>query len=134
MIPIIVNSPEPMVKARVITLKERSEQAIKVLQDVGVLHVERSQQLTAIDRDIIDRRRQEVGELLTMVRKMLGYIAGKRKVFLEKDTEVIYTRPFSEIDKEVRSVCGKFTELYEKAVEINTEIERLKERLKDYET
>ncbi|MCD6452933.1 MAG: hypothetical protein J7K77_01415 [Dehalococcoidales bacterium] len=130
MIPVIVNSPEPMVKARVITLKEHSEQAIRVLQGVGVLHVEQSQQLTAIDRDIIDRRRQEVGELLTMVRSMLGYIAEKQEVSLEKDTEVIYTRPFSEIDKEVRSVCGKFTKLREREVKVNTEIERLKEEQK----
>ena len=38
--PIIINSPESMVKVRVVTLKDYSEQTLKTLHKVGVLHVE----------------------------------------------------------------------------------------------
>ena len=49
MIPVILSSPDPMVKVRVITLKDYSEQALKTLHKVGVLHVEQGEELKPID-------------------------------------------------------------------------------------
>ena len=37
MIPVLVNTPEPMLKLRVVTVKDSSEQTLKVLQKVGVV-------------------------------------------------------------------------------------------------
>jgi len=42
MIPIIVNTPAPMAKVRVVTTKDYSTETLKTLHTAGVLHVEES--------------------------------------------------------------------------------------------
>jgi len=54
MIPVVLSSPESMVKVRVITLKDYSEQALKTLHKVGVLHVEQGEELNPVDKAAID--------------------------------------------------------------------------------
>jgi len=56
MIPGILSSPQPMVKVRVITLKDYSEQTLKTLHRVGVLHVEQGEGLKPIDKAAIEER------------------------------------------------------------------------------
>jgi len=128
MIPVILNSPEPMVKVRVITLKDYSEQALKTLHKVGVLHVEQGEELKPVDKAAIEGQQKEVSELLAFVGGILGYITEKQQVSPGEDVEVIYTRPFGEIGREVRSLYTRFAELYQKAVKINEEIKALTEQ------
>jgi len=126
--PIIINSAEPMVKVRVVTLKDYSEQALKTLHSVGVLHVEEAKELKPIDRSAIENQRREVNELSTFVNNMLAYLAEEESVSPERDVDVIYTRPFSEISREVRSIYSRFKELYDKANRADNEIQELTER------
>ncbi len=128
MIPIVLSSPETMVKVRVITLKDYSEQALKTLHKVGVLHVEQGEELKPIDKAAIESQQKEVGELSTFVGDILGYVTEKQEVSPKEDVEVIYTRPFGEIGREVRSLYTRFTELYQKAVKIDEEITALTEQ------
>jgi len=130
MIPVILNSPEPMVNVRVITLKDYSEQTLKTLHRVGVLHVEQGEELQPVDRAAIESQQKEVSELSAFVSDLLGYITEKQRVSPGEDVEVIYTRPFGEIGREVRSLYTRFTELYQKAVRIDEEIKALTEQKK----
>ncbi len=128
MIPVVLSSPESMVKVRVITLKDYSEQALKTLHKVGVLHVEQGEELKPIDKAAIESQQKEVGELSAFVGDILGYITKKQEVSPGEDVDVIYTRPFSEIGREVRSLYTRFAELHQKAVKIDEEIEALTEQ------
>ena len=128
MIPAVLSSPESMVKVRVITLKDYSEQALKTLHKVGVLHVEQGEELRPIDKAAIESQQKEVSELSAFVGDILGYITEKQEVSPGEDVEVIYTRPFGEIGREVRSLYTRFAELHQKAVKIDEEIEALTEQ------
>ncbi len=127
MIPLIVNNPEPMVKVRVMTVKDYSEQALKTLHRIGVLHVEEGKELKPIDRAAIESERREVSQLLTFVDSVFSYIPQKERVSLEEDVEVIYTRPFSEISGEVTSLYNKIDKLHERIVKLNQEVQQLTE-------
>ncbi|MEA3442961.1 MAG: V-type ATPase 116kDa subunit family protein [Chloroflexota bacterium] len=131
MMPLIVNTPDPMLKARVITVKDYSDKALKTLHKVGVLHVEESKELKPVDRDAIEYERGLIVELLTDLDDILVYIPKGEKVFLGEDVEVIYTRPFSEVDNEVKSLCNKLANMHRSAVKVNEEVHRLTE-LKKY--
>jgi len=125
---VVLNSPEPMTKVRVITLKDYSEPTLKALHKVGVLHAEVAEELKPLDKIAIESQQREVGELLTFIHNMLGYIGKKEEVSPEEDVEVIYTRPFGEVGKEIRSVYASFAELYEETVKIDKEIKELTEK------
>lgn len=125
MLPGILTSPQPMVKVRVITLKDYSEQALKTLHRVGVLHVERGEELKPIDKAAIEDQRKEVGELYAFVDDVLGYVTEKQEVSPKEDVDVIYTRPFGEIGREVKSLHIRFGELHQKAVRIDEESKAL---------
>jgi len=130
MMPLILNSPESMVKVRVMTLKDYSEQTFKTLHKVGVLHVEAGKELKPVDKAAVESQQKEASELLTFVGNMLSYITEKQQVSLGEDVEVIYTRPFGEIGKEVRSLYTGFAELHEKTVKIDKEVRELTEQKK----
>jgi len=128
--PLILNSPESMVKVRVITLKDYSEPTFKTLHKLGVLHIEESKELPPIDKAAVERQQKEAGQLLTIVGNMLGYISQKQQVSIGEDAEVLYTKPFDELGKEVRSLYTRFAELHEKTVKIDNEVEQLTEQKK----
>jgi len=130
MTPLILNSPESMVKVRVITLKDYSEPTFKTLHKLGVLHIEESRELKPVDKAAVESQHKEASELLTFVGNMLSYITEKQQVLPGEDAEVIYTKPFGEIGREVRSLYTRFAELHEETVKIDKEIEQLAEQKK----
>jgi V/A-type H+-transporting ATPase subunit I len=85
MTPIFLNTPEPMVKARVITLKESSEKIFERMQKVGVLHVEVAQELDPIDKAAIGSRRNEVEKGLLLIQDILKFLPGERTLFLPEE-------------------------------------------------
>jgi V/A-type H+-transporting ATPase subunit I len=119
-----------MVKVRVITLKDYSEPTFKTLHKLGVFHIEESKELPPIDKAAVERQQKEASQLLTIVGNMLGYISEKQQVSIGEDAEVLYTKPFDELGKEVRSLYTKFAELHEKTVKIDNEVEQLTEQKK----
>jgi len=127
MMPLVVNTPEPMVKLRVMTAKDYSNKALKTLHRAGVLHVEESKELKPIDREAIEHERREVGELLTAIDDVLAYIPKGERVPLGEDIEVIYTRPFDETDSEVRLLCTKLSNMHQRAAKLNEEVKELTE-------
>ena len=122
---VIFSSPESMTRVRVITLRDYSEPTLKVLHTTGVLHVEEGTELAPVDREAIEKQQKEIGELQTFVGSMLSYITEKEQVSLGEEVEVVYTRPFGEVTKEVRSLYVAFAEESEKSARITKEISEL---------
>jgi V/A-type H+-transporting ATPase subunit I len=130
MIPLIINTPDPMVKVRVMTAKDYSTQTLKTLHTAGVLHVEESDELKPVDKEAVERERKKVSELLTCINDVLAYLPKGERVSLGENVEVIYTRPLDEIDSEVRALCTKLGKMHQIAAQLNNEIKELKELTK----
>jgi V/A-type H+-transporting ATPase subunit I len=122
---VIVNTPDPMVKVRVMTPKDYSTKTLKTLHRAGVLHVEESEELKPVDKEAIEQERREVDELLTSINDVLAYVPKGERVLLEEDVEVIYNRPLSEIDSEVRLLCTKLSNMHQRATKLNNDIKEL---------
>ncbi|MCK4353938.1 MAG: hypothetical protein KAW83_01675, partial [Dehalococcoidia bacterium] len=125
--PVFLNTPDPMIKARIITTRDDSTEALKTLHRIGALHVEESDELKPADKEAVESERAQAAELLTTISNVLTYMPEKEKVHLEKDIEVIYARPFSEVDGEVRSLCAKLSNMHQRAAKLKQESEELKE-------
>jgi len=127
MMPLVVNTPDPMLRVRVVTTKDYSTKTLKTLQTAGVLHVEQSEELKPIDREAIEHERREVNDLLADIDNVLVYVPKGERVLLGDDIEVIYTRPFAEIDSEVKRLCTKLGNMHRRAIRVEQEVEELKE-------
>jgi len=130
MIPLIVNTSDPMAKVRVVTTKDYSTKTLKTLHTIGVLHVEESEELKPVDKEAIERERREIGELLTSINDILAYMPKGERVSLREDVEVIYTRPFDEVDSEVRLLCTKLSNVHQRAAKLNKDVKELTELTK----
>jgi V/A-type H+-transporting ATPase subunit I len=124
---VIVNTPDPMIKVRVMTTKDHSTETLKTLQTAGVLHVEESQELKPVDKQALEEERRRVGELLTSINDVLAYVPKGEKVLLGEDVEVNYDRPLDEIDSEVRALCTKLGKMHQIAAKLKDNIKELTE-------
>lgn len=122
---LVISTPESMSRVRVIAVKDQSEQALKTLQRIGVLHVDQTKELRPVDRAALERERAEVGELSGFVEAILSHVPAKERVAPAEDVEVIYTRPFREIAGEVRSLYNKTGLLVERINRLTGEAGRL---------
>jgi len=127
MIPLIVNTSDPMVKVRVVTTKDYSTETLKSLHTAGVLHVEETEELKPVDKEAIERERRKIGELLTSINDVLAYIPKGERVSLVEDVDVIYSRPLDEIDSEVRALCNKLSNMHQIASKLNEVVKELTE-------
>jgi V/A-type H+-transporting ATPase subunit I len=125
----LVNTAEPMNKMRVVTVRDDSERTLKTLQNIGVLDVEESEELSPVDRTAIDKAHREVNELISYTTKILGYLPEKDTVTIDEDIEVIYTQPFSEITDEVKRLYNKTSRLQERIQEISKNLLNLNETI-----
>lgn len=127
MIPLIVNTPDPMVKVRVVIPKDYSTKTLKTLHSAGVLHVEESEELKPVDKEAIEEQRTRIDKLLTGIDGVLAYVPKGGEVSLKEDLEVIYVRPFDEIDSEVKALCTKLSNMQQRAARLDEGIKELTE-------
>ncbi len=123
MIPVALNSPQSMVRMRLITLKDHADKALKALHRAGVLHVEQGEELKAVDREALEKNRRDVEGMLGVVDEVLGYVTVKKEVSPAEDVEVIYTRPFAEVGSEVDELKQRFGELAARAAKLAADME-----------
>jgi V/A-type H+-transporting ATPase subunit I len=122
---VIVNTPDPMTKVRVMTPKDYSTETLKTLHRAGVLHVEETEELKPVDKEAIEQERREVSQLLTSINDVLDYTPKGERVVLEENVEVIYNRPLSEIDSDVRKLCTKLGNMHQRATTLDEQIREL---------
>jgi len=82
MVPLIVNTSDPMSKVRVVTTKDYSTKTLKTLHTTGVLHVEESEELEPVDREAIEGERRKIGELLTGIERRRSIAGGGRGSYI----------------------------------------------------
>jgi V/A-type H+-transporting ATPase subunit I len=122
----LLNTPERMSRVRVIAMKDRAPEVLKSLQALGVLHVETSSELRPVDRAALEAGQAEVRELLGLVEGILSYAPKGETVTLGDDVEVLYTRPYSEVRDEIRSVHGGTSLLAERITALGDQAESLR--------
>jgi V/A-type H+-transporting ATPase subunit I len=122
---VIVNTPDPMVKVRVMTTKDHSSETLKTLQAAGVLHVEETEELKPVDKEALEEERRRVGGLLTNINDVLAYVPKGEKVLLGEDVEVTYDRPLDEIDSGVRALCTKLGKMHQIATKLKDNVNEL---------
>jgi V/A-type H+-transporting ATPase subunit I len=122
---VVVNTPDPMVKVRVMTPKDYSTETLKTLHRAGVLHVEETEELKPVDKEAIDRERKEVAELLTGINDVLAYVSKGERVLVGEGMELIYSQPLSEIDSEVRALCTRLGNMHQRATRLDEQIKEL---------
>lgn len=125
--PLILNRPAAMARLRVITVKDTSEATLKLLQKIGVLHVEEAKELQPVDKVAIENEKRQIGELLTFVNRVLSYIPQKESTARAEDFDLIYSRPLSELGGEVRQIHKKVNNLAENIARLDDEEQKLRE-------
>lgn len=85
MIPLLINQSESMVKVRLVTLKDHAEDALKRLQEIGLLHVEEAQELNPVDREAIENQRNRVRTALNTLNDIIDRLPGERTVSISDD-------------------------------------------------
>jgi V/A-type H+-transporting ATPase subunit I len=127
MTPLIVNTPDPMVKLKIVTTKDYCAKTLETLHSAGVLHVEESEELKPVDKETIEREQRKTGELLSSINDVLAYVPKGEKVSLGEDVEVMYTKPLAEIDNEVRLLCTKVSKMHQIAAKLAENVKELTE-------
>jgi V/A-type H+/Na+-transporting ATPase subunit I len=125
----IVNSPEPMLRMRVLTAKDFASRALTTLQRIGVLHAEESSALHPVDREAIERDRAAVNLLLADIERVLAYTSPDEVVRIGQDVEVFLARPVGEIGAEARAICAKLIAMHRHADTLAKEEARWRELL-----
>lgn len=121
---LIVNTPEPMWRMRVVTTKELAPAALQALQRAGVLHAETAEGPRAPDRASIAREREVVAGLLADIGDVLAYVPADAQVRVDADMEVFLTRGVREIEKETRSLCTKLSAMHRRAEKLEADVAR----------
>lgn len=119
MVPIFINTSEPMVKVRVVTVKDYSSRTLSLLQSLGVLHVEEATELSPIDKAAIDNRRNDVRKALTVCEAILGNLSGERTILLP---EMADRQSIEEITKDVQKIYADISHLIQKQDRLQEEI------------
>ena len=118
---LIVNTPEPMRRMRLVTTKELSARTLAALHRAGVLHAEESAALDSVDRKSIDRERSLIHSLLSEIENVLAYAPADEVVRIQQDAATVLTRSAPEIEQETRRLCGDLTALYRRAERLEIE-------------
>jgi V/A-type H+-transporting ATPase subunit I len=124
MIPILINTSEPMLKVRVVTVKDYSDAALKRLQEAGVLHVEEAEELSPIDKEAIERERNLTRTALGHINDILDNMADERTVSIPAEP---VSRPLDEIMADVKKLQGIFSKLTEKQDALRADMANLEE-------
>ncbi len=123
MMPIFINTPEEMVKVRVITLKDSSEKALRHLQEIGLLHIEESKELEPADKAAIEKDKNRVETALSFIRDILNCLTEEIAIRLPED---IKPQSFDEITCQTDKLHDKFSTLTPKIAHLKEEILNLK--------
>ena len=129
MIPILVNTSEPMLKVKVVTVKDYSSQTLSLLQKLGVLHVEKASDLSPIDRAAIENELNEIRKGLTFIHSVLELLAGERNVVIP---ESLKPQPLSEMKDQARKfhhTVSTLTKKYDRLQRVTGNHERLSKYL-----
>lgn len=124
MVPIFINTPEEMVKVRVITLKDSSEKTLRHLQKIGLLHIEESKEPEPADKTAIERDKNRVETALSSIHDILNCLTEEIAVFLPEDIKL---HSLDEITDQTGKIHDRFSKLIRKTTHLKEEIANFEE-------
>jgi V/A-type H+/Na+-transporting ATPase subunit I len=127
---LLLSTPEPMCRLRLLTPKDHAARTLTALQRVGVLHPEQGTGLQEVDRAAIARDWSTVTALLRDIEDALACMPQEEVLRIDRDVEVFLTRPVSEISSDTRRVCAKLQAMHRRAQELEDEVARWQELLR----
>ena len=80
MIPFLINTPEPMLRVRIVTLRDDVGSTVTRVQELGVLHVEEAQELGPMDILELEKQKNRVHAALGHVNEIIAHLPGERTV------------------------------------------------------
>jgi vacuolar-type H+-ATPase subunit I/STV1 len=116
-----------MVKMRVLTVRDKLDETLKTLHRIGMLHVEESEELKRVDKEVIEKERRQVSELLNNIDNVLSYIPDGEKISPGDDVEVIYTRFYGETEETVKSLCIQLGNMHQRIITLEKKVVELTE-------
>ncbi|MBW2594635.1 MAG: hypothetical protein JRC66_00540 [Deltaproteobacteria bacterium] len=122
MIPLIINTPEAMLKIRVVTAKDSSTETLERLQEMGVLHIEEPRELDLTDRTAIDEKRNLIRKISANINDILSHVKGEHRIFIPEDAEA---QPLDKILHQTGGVRDKCTRLREDATRLEADISNM---------
>jgi V/A-type H+-transporting ATPase subunit I len=114
MIPILVNTSEPMLKVKIVTVKDYSPQTLSLLQKLGVLHVEEASDLSPIDRAAIENELNELRKGLTFINSVLELLAGERTVMIPESVKPQSLSDMKDQARKFHHDVSTFTKKYDR--------------------
>ncbi len=118
---LIVNTPEPMWRMRLLTVKEQAASALIALHRAGVLHPEEGSALGPVDREAIERDRGTVNSLLGILDEVLAPMPPDAVVRIRAANDAVLTRSVGEIESETRHLCARLTALHRRVDQLESE-------------
>ncbi len=119
MIPLLINTPETMLKVRVVTAKDASEKTLELLQTIGVLHLEEPQELDSTNLTKIEDRRNLIRKITASIHDILSYVKGEHTVSIPEE---ISAEPLETILHRTERLRGKCSRLRDDATKLENDL------------
>jgi len=100
-----------MLKVRILTVKDYTERTLKHLQAAGVLHVEEAQELSPLDREAIERDKNDVRKALGYLNNILDHLLTEQIVRLR---DVAAPSSLADVIREAQAYHDRVSSLTEK--------------------
>jgi len=122
MIPLFINTPETMLKIRVVTAKDFSAKTLERLQATGVLHIEEPRELDSADRTAITEKRNLIRKISANISDILSYVKGEHRILIREDAK---DQPLDKILHQTGRVHDRCARLREDATRLEADISNM---------
>ncbi len=119
MVPLLINTPEAMLKIRVVITKDASAKALELLKTTGALHIEEPRELDAADRAKITEKRNLIRKISANISDILSHVKREHKIFIPRD---IKDQPLDTILHQTGKLREKCARLLEDLSKLETDI------------
>ncbi len=129
--PFILSAPETMLKAKIITVKDQVSSVLAALHASQAIHVKEAKELKPLEREIIEKRREELESLLRIIERFLMNVNREYTVEIEEKIEP-YTIPelLEKYEKPVRDIYAKMQTLANKISKIQQDLAETEAKVK----
>ena len=128
---VVLSKPERMFKARIVSVKDEIDKVLLALHAAEALHVKEVKELRPIEKEIIEKKKTELEELLKIVDRFLGYVKKEHVIEVKEKIEP-YTIPelLEKYGEPVKQIFSRLQILAKKLSNTETLKEKTSETLR----
>lgn len=108
-----------MVKLRVVTLKSLSEKTIRLIQEMGVVHVKEATELVPVDKATIERDMDRAKKAMNHIHEVIAYLNDEKTIFL----------PEHIIPLSLNEITDHLNKIHDRFIKLTGETRRLEEKI-----